>query len=194
MAASRRWLHSPPVTAIESDEVLRFLEDSVREGKVRYCGASVGTVTEARRCLKYPVFATLQITFNLVEQAAVETLFPYAESERLGLIGRTPLARGVLTNKYRVTVGPAPETLDPEVQTRRRLALDFLLSEQHPTVEIAALRFILDHPEIATVLTGTSDPKNLRINMTAVSACPLSVDVMAKARRLRDIDGCSDNG
>ena len=181
-------LHNPPSGAIGSEEVLRFLEDLVAAGKARYCAASVGTIAEARLCLKYPVFSALQIAFNLVEQEPATVIFPLARSAHIGLIVKTPLYRGMLTSKYRVATGPAPEPVDVELQDRRRLALDFLVSEQHPSIEIASLRFILDHPEIATLLTGTSNLNRLRRNIDAVAACSLRDSVMASARGLAAVD------
>jgi aryl-alcohol dehydrogenase-like predicted oxidoreductase len=181
-------LHSPPMVAIESDEVLRFLEDSIKDGKVRYCAVSVSTIEEARLCLNYPVFSSLQIAFNLLEQASATEVFPLTRSRGVGVVVKTPLARGLLTNNYRIMTGPAPERYDHELQARRRRALSFLVSENHPSVEIASLRFILDHKDVASVLIGTTDPNHLRNNLHAAKAHPLSENVMSNARALRNYE------
>ena len=178
-------LHSPPAGVIESDEVLRFLEDSVRDGKVRYVAASVATVTDAQLCLMNPVYTSLQIGFNLAEQSPATEVFPAARSRGVGVIVKMPLARGLLTDNYRVMTGPAPERHDRELQDRRRQALDFLVSGNNLSVEIASLRFILDHRDVASVLIGTTSTDHLRNNLQAVEAGPLPEDIMIKARALR---------
>jgi aryl-alcohol dehydrogenase-like predicted oxidoreductase len=187
-------LHSPPADVIESDEVLRFLEDSIREGKVRYCAASVNSIAEARLCLKHPLYAALQLEFNLVEQEAATEVLPLARSRGVGVIVKMPLARGLLTNNYHVMTGPAPDQYDPASRDRRAQVLDFLVSENHPSVEIAALRFILDHRDVATVLTGTTNPDHLHDNLQVIEAGPLPVDIMRKARALREGDLISGPG
>jgi len=181
-------LHSPSIVAIESDEVQRFLENSIKDGKVRYCAASVETVEEARLCLKYPVFSSLQIGFNLLEQAPAREVFPLARSRGVGVVVKMPLARGRLTNNYRAMTGLAPERYNQELQAQRRRALTFLVSENHPSVEIASLRFILDHADVASVLIGTTDPNHLRNNLHAVKAPPLPENVMRDARVLQNYE------
>lgn len=79
-------LHSPPADAIESDEVLRFLEDSTSDDKVRYCAASVNSIAEAQLCLKHPIYAALQIAFSLAEQEPATEVFPLARSRGVGII------------------------------------------------------------------------------------------------------------
>ena len=181
-------LHSPPADAIESDEVLRFLEDSIRDGKVRYCAASVNTVAEAQLCLKHPIYAALQIGFNLVDQEPATKVFPVTRSRGVGVIVKMPLARGLLTDNYRIMTGPEPDRYDHELQDRRRLALDFLVSENHPSVEIASLRFILDHRDVTSILIGTTNPDHLRNNLQVIEAGPLPEDIMSKARVLQKHD------
>jgi len=170
-------LHSPSASVIESAEVLRFLEDLQKDGKVRFCAASVNTAAEAQLCLKFPVFSALQISFNLADRAPATEVFPLARSKRVGVIVKMPLARGLLTERHRIMTGPEPERFIPELQHRRRRALEFLLSDNHPSVEIASLRFILDHLDVASVLMGTTSPEHLRNNIRAIEAPPLSEDL-----------------
>jgi aryl-alcohol dehydrogenase-like predicted oxidoreductase len=181
-------LHSPPAGAIESDVVVRFLEDSIRDGKVRYGAASVTTVAEAQLCLLNPVYASLQIGFNLAEQAPATEVFPIARTRGVGVVVKMPLARGLLTDKYRLMTGPSPERYDRDLQDRRRRALDFLVTGSRLPVEVASLRFILDHQDVASVLIGTTSTDHLRNNLQAVEAGPLSEDIMTRAHALRKHD------
>jgi len=177
-------LHSPPASTIESDEVLRFLEDLVTTGKSRYCGASVNTVSEAQFCLKYRVYSVLQVSFNLAEQGPATELFPLARAGGVGVIVKTPLARGLLTDNYRVLTGPAPESPTDELLRRRRLALKIITDDGARSVTNAALRFVLYHADVTAVLTGTTDPEHLRANIAAVESGPLPERVTRAAGRL----------
>jgi aryl-alcohol dehydrogenase-like predicted oxidoreductase len=171
-------LHSPPQAAIESDEVQRFLEDSITTGKARFCGASVGTVAEAQLCLRYPIVSALQLTFSLIDQEAADAVFPMARSQGVGVIVKTPLYRGLLTDRYRVMTGPTPEPVNERLRAERRQAFAPLVNCGYPSIEVAALRFVLDRPEVSSVLIGTVNPDHLLGNIAAVEAPPVPVHIL----------------
>lgn len=181
-------LHGPPAVALASDEVHRFLEDIVSEGKARLCGASVGTAAEALLCLRHPVFSALQIAFNVLDQQAATSVFPVAIANGAAIIVKTPLQRGLLTGKHRVLTGMETEPPDERIQAQRRADLAFLLTPQHRSVEAAALRFILDHAAVTTLLAGTSNPDHLRENIAAVESPALPESVMKRAAQFAGVN------
>lgn len=188
-------LHSPPESIIASDEVRSFLESLVKEGKARYCGASIYSSQEARRCLEYPIYSAVQIGFSLVDQEPASVIFPLAQSKGIGIIVNTPLHRGVLTDRLRVLTGPAPEQPDNALEQRRRSVTSFFGDNENASLANAALRFVIDHDAVATVLTGTCSVDHLRQNLAAVANGPLPPDVIRKARELKKNDfGISKDG
>lgn len=173
-------LHSPPGEVIGRDETLRFLEDIVRDGKARLSGASVNSVDEALRCLEHPVYRVLQVGFSLADQCVVREVLPKADADGVGIIVKTPLARGLLAPGYRIMTGRRPERDDPGRSLRRRERLAFL----GEPIERAALRFVLAFPPVASVLTGTVDTAHLQNNVDAVAAGRLDDDTLLRAAQL----------
>ena len=92
-------LHCPHPAVYDRPEVFGFLDDLLREGKVRHYGVSVETVEEARRALRYPNVQTVQIIFNMFRLKPAEALFPLARERQVGILARVPLASGLLTGK-----------------------------------------------------------------------------------------------
>ncbi len=89
------------------DELMRALDDAVRDGKILYVGfsnvpawivARAQTVAELRGWTR---FVALQLHYSLVERTAERELVPCAASLGLALTAWSPLAGGLLTGKYR---------------------------------------------------------------------------------------------
>ena len=99
------WMHIwDQVTPVE--EVMRGLDDLVRQGKVLYVGisdapawwiAQANTLAELRGWSR---FVGLQIEYSLIERTVERELVPMAKAFNLGLTAWSPLAGGVLTGKY----------------------------------------------------------------------------------------------
>src|SRR3984957_11643512 len=92
------------ITPVE--EVMRGLDDLVRQGKVLYVGisdapawwiAQANTLAELRG---WTQFTGLQIEYNLIERTVERELIPMAKALNLGVLDWSPLASGLLTGKY----------------------------------------------------------------------------------------------
>src|SRR6202795_2270425 len=99
------WVHIwDGITPVE--EVMRGLDDLVRQGKVLYVGisdapawwvAQANTLAELRG---WTQFIGLQIEYSLMERTVERELIPMAKALNVGVLAWSPLARGVLTGKY----------------------------------------------------------------------------------------------
>jgi aryl-alcohol dehydrogenase-like predicted oxidoreductase len=99
------WVHIwDGVTPVE--EVMRGLDDLVRQGKVLYVGisdapawwiAQANTLAELRG---WTQFTGLQIEYSLIERTVERELVPMAKALNLGVLAWSPLASGLLTGKY----------------------------------------------------------------------------------------------
>jgi aryl-alcohol dehydrogenase-like predicted oxidoreductase len=99
------WLHIwDRITPL--DEVMRALDDLVRQGKILYAGVSdmaawavarANTLAELRG---WTPFVGLQIEYSLIERTVERELIPMAVKMGLGVTAWSPLAGGVLTGKY----------------------------------------------------------------------------------------------
>jgi aryl-alcohol dehydrogenase-like predicted oxidoreductase len=89
-------------TGTPIDETLAALDLLVKQGKVRYIGASSGAAWELARALYtadkrgFERFATMQNHYNLVYREEEREMIPLCESEGVGCIPWSPLARGLL--------------------------------------------------------------------------------------------------
>lgn len=97
-----RWDAETPI-----EETLRALDDLVRQGKVRYLGASnfaswqlahSNLLAEINR---WTSFVALQSHYHLLEREVEKEVRPYCEQFDVGFVPYFPLAGGFLTGKYK---------------------------------------------------------------------------------------------
>ena len=89
--------------AVPLEETLSAVADAVRCGKVRYVGVSNYTgwqLATARAISEVPLVST-QVEYSLLERGVEREVVPAAAHHGMGLLPWAPLARGVLTGKYR---------------------------------------------------------------------------------------------
>src|SRR3982075_3200839 len=99
------WVHIwDQITPVE--EVMRGLDDLVRQGKVLYVGISdapawwIAQANTLAALRDWTQFTGLQIEYNLIERTVERELVPMAKALNLGVLAWSPLAKGVLTGKY----------------------------------------------------------------------------------------------
>lgn len=99
------WMHIwDQMTPVE--EVMRGLDDLVRQGKALYVGVSdapawwIAQANMLARLRGWSPFIGLQIEYSLIERTVERELIPMARALNLGVTAWSPLASGVLTGKY----------------------------------------------------------------------------------------------
>ena len=100
------YLHAPDYH-VPIDQTLRAMDDMVRSGKVRYVACS--NFRAWRLCealwtsdrLGLDRFACVQPLYNIVNRDIEVELFPLCREHSLGVVSYSPLARGILTGKYK---------------------------------------------------------------------------------------------
>ncbi|MBK7106497.1 MAG: aldo/keto reductase [Ignavibacteriae bacterium] len=92
-------LHCPPTDVYYMPEVFEYLDDFVKQGKLKFYGVSVEKVEEALKAIEYPNVQTVQIIFNMFRQRPSELFFDQAKKKNVGILARVPLASGLLTGK-----------------------------------------------------------------------------------------------
>ena len=178
-------LHCVPTAVLRDGAIFGWMDEFRGEGLVRHWGASVETIEEGMICLEQPGCATLQIIFNLFRQDAAKELLPRAAAQDVGMIVRLPLASGLLSGKYdkatrfdasdhrsynaegqAFSVGETFSGLPFERGVELVGELRGLAPEGMPMSQFA-LRWILDHPQVSTVIAGVSKPAQLADNVAA---------------------------
>jgi len=99
------WVHIwDQITPVE--EVMRGLDDLVRQGKVLYTGISdapawwIAQANTLASLRGWTPFVGLQVEYSLTERSVERELMPMAKALHLGFTAWSPLAGGVLTGKY----------------------------------------------------------------------------------------------
>jgi aryl-alcohol dehydrogenase-like predicted oxidoreductase len=188
-------LHCIPPDVLKAGDVIAWMEDYRQQGLFRAFGASVETLDEAKFAAGVPSLTSLQIIFNIFRQDALEELFPLAEANEVGIVVRLPLASGLLSGKMRRDRQFA-ET-DHRHYNRHGQAFSQgetfsgipfetgigLVEKLKPTVPPdmnmaqMALRWILDHPAVSTVIAGASRPEQAQQNAAASDFSPLPAEL-----------------
>ena len=169
-----------PKTPIE--ETMQALIDIVRQGKALYIGISKyppQKAIEAYQILKSQHVPCLiyQDKYSMLVRTPEEELMAINEQFGVGFIAFSPLAQGLLTNKY---LHGIPETsrahkshgflqeseVTADVITRIE-ALNNLAQQRGQTLAEMALAWLLQKKEVTSVIVGTSSLQQLKDNIKA---------------------------
>jgi len=180
------YYHAPhEETAVE--ETLRAMDDMVRSGKVRYIACS--NFRAWRLCealwtsdkLNLNRFCCVQPLYNIVNRDIEVELLPLCQEHQIGVVSYSPLARGVLTGKYKPGEKPADGTRASRNDPRMMQA-----EWREPSLVVAA--------EIA----GHCDKKRVAPTQFALAWClanPILTSVIIGPRTMAQFDdniGCLD--
>jgi len=182
------------------EEVMRGLDDIVRQGKVLYVGisdapawwiAQANTLAELRGWTK---FIGLQIEYSLIERTVERELIPMAKALNLGVLAWSPLAGGVLSGKYH------GEGKADGARMNNKARKAFLPEEHRATPIISALKSVseqvgrsmaqvalawLRHRTVPVIpIIGARKVPQLQDNLA-------SLDLELSAEQLKSLDGAN---
>lgn len=169
------------------EETLQALVDIVRQGKALYIGISrwpLEALTVAEQYLQEHDTPLLiyQDKLNLINRQPLEEgRLQFCHDHGIGFISFSPLAQGLLTDRYlngvpddsRMAKGRflKRETLTPEL-TAHLQELNAQAHERNETLAEMALAWILHQQGVTSVLVGASSVAQLEQNMKCVHAQP----------------------
>lgn len=174
-----------PDTPLE--ETLQTLVDVVRTGKALYVGISrwpLAALQTAHRYLAERDVPLLiyQGRLNLLDRAPLtEGILDYCIRNRIGFISFSPLAQGLLTDRYlhgipegsRMSRGTSlrPDMVDSVVEERLRLYRR-VAEERQESLSQTALAWVLAQEGVTSVVLGASSTTQLEQNLRCVNAAP----------------------
>jgi aryl-alcohol dehydrogenase-like predicted oxidoreductase len=195
-------LHTLPTDVYYRPEIFAAMDGFVRDGRIASYGVSVERVEEGLKAIEYPGVSTVQIIFNIFRQRPAERFLSEARERSVGVIVRVPLASGLLTGKFKKDTRFAPtdhrnfnrhgESFDVG-ETFAGLDYDTALQvveELRPLVPAGstmaqmALRWILMHEAVSTVIPGAKTPEQARANAAAADLPPLPGSTMDRIAAL----------
>lgn len=178
----------------QDDGWKRAAEDLKRAGKIRAFGISINRwePENVLQALETDLVDTVQVVYNVFDQAPEDVLFEVCARKGIGVIARVPLDEGSLTGtltaQSRWPDGDFRNIYFQPPKLQETLArvepLKALAAEWGAPLPSIALRFILAHPAVTTVIPGMRALANVDANM-AVSGQPLSPEQVAALRAFR---------
>jgi myo-inositol catabolism protein IolS len=165
-------LHSPSVQVLETNDWADAIATLKQQGKVCWFGISTSDHASGIWAIEHGA-DMLQIEYDLLNPTAADELLPLAQRHNVGIMVRTPLARGLLTGKFEMGV-PIPPTQQwrrpkgDQLQLRlARIEQLRFLERAGQTLGQAALRFALAHPAVHCVVPGARTIGQLESNIPA---------------------------
>src|SRR5277367_1517003 len=170
------WVHIwDAITPVE--EVMRGLDDLVRQGKVLYAGisdaparwiAQANTLAELRG---WTEFIGLQIEYSLIERTVERELIPMAKALNVGVTAWSPLASGILTGKYQGAGPSEPGRMNSEMMK------GFLPEKQRTDRILAAVKTV----------SGESGRSMAQVALAWLRYRPVPVIAIIGARKLTQL-------
>lgn len=184
-------LHSCDIDILEKGDVIRALQEAQTAGKTRFIGYS-GDNDAAHWAVDSGLFATLQTSYNLVEQRArTSGLLEKATSKGMGTIIKRPIAGGVW-GKSRPEAG-----IDDDgryntpylIRAKAVRALGDITDEPDDDI-LTALGYTLGDPNANVAIVGTTNPSHMATNVKQIdNDLPIPDSVIAELnRRFEQLD------
>ena len=180
-----------PTTPLE--ETLGALDTAVRSGKALYAGISSYTAEQTRdaaaimRGLGTPLLIH-QPSYSMLNRWIEGGLLDVLGDEGIGCIAFSPLAQGMLTDKYldgipagsRASRGTtlSPDRLDDATLAKVR-ALGGIAAERGQTLAQLAISWVLRDGRVTSALVGASSVEQLEANVAALAGPALSDEELA---------------
>jgi len=179
------------------DETMGALDSAVRQGKALYAGISsysaerTAEAIEILRALGTPLLIH-QPSYSMLNRWVERGLLALLEEEGVGCIAFSPLAQGLLTDKYlrgipessRVRSGEHfSERFLSEENLERVRALNEIAGRRGQTLAQLALAWVLHDPRVTSALIGVSSVQQLENNVAALARLDFDPDELEEIDR-----------
>jgi L-glyceraldehyde 3-phosphate reductase len=174
------------------EETLGALNDIVRRGKAIYTGLSnysgqqLENALEVVRRERFAPVVIEQSSYSLLKRGLETDLLPRARQGGVGVIAFSPLAQGLLSEKYLSGIPDDSRAAHMWTKEQRAVLAGDLRATISRLVEIArgrgqtlpqmAVAWVLRHPEITSVLIGASNVRQIEENVKALERLEFSSD------------------
>ncbi len=162
-------------TWMDQGDWLDTVQQLKNEGKIRFFGVSINDhePDSALKLVRSGAVDVVQVIYNIFDQSPEDELFPACQEHNVGVIVRVPFDEGSLTGTI------TPDTEFPAEDWRNRYFRDDRKREVYQRVQAIAqtlsieleqlpemaLRYILSHPAVSTVIPGMRRVRNVERNM-----------------------------
>ena len=185
-------LHCPPTEVYYRPEIFELFDRLKDEGKILNLGISVEKIEEALKGIEFQNVRSVQVIFNAFRQRPAELFFEQAQRKNVGIIVRVPLASGLLTGKFssdstftegdhrnfnrngeKFDKGETFSGIDYETGLEAVNELKTIFPNDNNLAPMA-LRWILQHEAVSTIIPGASKPEQVSANLESLNYPDLS--------------------
>ena len=179
---------------LDDPRLPRAIEQLRASGKVRAFGISLNRWEpwNGIRAVRSGLIDAVQVIYNIFDQNPEDELFPACRENKVAVIARVPFDEGSLTGTLTLdskwpegdwrNIYFVPENLKSSVQRADTLKP---IVPAGSTLPEMALRFILNNPDVATIIPGMRKPKHVTANLAASDQGPLPAPLHSDLRKHR---------
>ena len=184
-------LHSPSREDMERFDWVDGLEKLLKDGKIRFPAVAVNSAADGVWLIRKGFARVLQITYNIFQTDADAELFALALEKGVGIMGRMPLAQGILTGKFKagqeVPKGHRAHLAGDKMMKQIELAEQLKpLGDAYPGgMARMAHHFALTPRGMSATIPGARTIEQLADNVAASNGTGLDATVKAKIDAIR---------
>lgn len=187
------------ITPIE--ETMQALVDIVKQGKALYIGISKYPPAEARQAMTYlrkqqvPCLI-FQDKYSMLNRNPEEEIFDVVKKEGTGFIGFSPLAQGILSDKYLNGIPAASRAANPDGFLKREQItqevvsivrqLNLIAQKRNQTLAQMALAWALREKVVTSLIVGTRSLSQLQDNIDSLDNLHFSDDELKRIDSILD--------
>ena len=162
-----------------NDDLWEFLNREIKKGKIRYLGVSLKhelvlkkNYEQIKNLKKYGI-SFVQTVFNYLSQESSEYVFDECRKNNIYIIGRMPLAKGLLTGKYKSDDDFDRD--DPRLKFKLfnkrayKIIFNDLQSISRNQLSKWSLSWVLSNPNIISTVVGCNNLKQLNSNLDSLN-------------------------
>lgn len=177
------------------EETMQALVDIVRQGKALYIGISKYPPQEALLALQYlrerdvPALV-FQDRYSMLNRKPEEEILPLLKEWDTGFVAFSPLAQGVLTNKYLNGIPTDSRAANPHGFLKEEQVTDSIVNivsllnelaiERGQTMAQMALSWVLAQQQVTSVIVGARNSKQLEDSLGAVKYPPFTSEELQR--------------
>jgi aryl-alcohol dehydrogenase-like predicted oxidoreductase len=178
----------------DEPEFRSTIEKLKNDGIIHFFGLSLNRWEpwNGLKAIRTGLVDTVQVIYNIFDQAPQDELFPLCQEMNVGVIARVPFDEGSLAGKMTLETrfpkgdwragyfGPQnlPQTIARVEELKTIVPAGMTLPE-------LALRFILSHPAVSTTIAGMRKAQHVKQNISASDAGPLDSSLLEQLKKHR---------
>ena len=181
------------VTPVE--ETMQALIDIVRQGKALYVGISKYPPEKAEQAMKilkeqHVPCLIFQDKYSMLHRVPEKTIFEVVQNNGSGFIGFSPLAQGILSDKYLNGIPAESRAANPDGFLRKEQItqelvaivkqLNEIAKERNQTLAQMVLAWALRKEIVTSLIVGTRSIKQLDDNLKAIDNLKFSEDELRR--------------